>query len=115
MTIYLLLISFGSSLSAIDYEEYLFFLMILAIIVLIFKSPTVYAENPVNGYREKILGFFSRFWAFILGPLYYGYKGSWFWAVLYFFFAFPLWIILPFFNTSIVCNLYKRKGWNIVR
>lgn len=74
----------------------------------------MYMENPVTGVRRKVLGGFHRLWAFLFGFLYYAAKGALGWAVISFFTANGLFILLPLYNRTIIRSDYETKGWREV-
>lgn len=72
-------------------------------------------QHATSGVEREVLGGLHRFWAFLFGPLYYAAKGAWVWAVISFFTANGLFILLPLWNRMIIVRHYENQGWRAAR
>ncbi|ATG49517.1 hypothetical protein [Celeribacter ethanolicus] len=75
----------------------------------------VIMENSGSGVQRPVLGALHRLWAFLFGFIYYAAKGAWGWAIISFFTANGLFILLPLFNRTIIVRTYENQGWRELR
>lgn len=72
-------------------------------------------RNATSGVERKVLGNFHWLWSFLFGFIYYVSKGSGGMAIVSFFTANGLFIIMPLLNKKIITRHYEDNGWIIVR
>lgn len=74
---------------------------------------TMIFRNPANGYEERIEQ--PMLWTFLLGAIYFGYKGVWLHAFLGMLLVVPTmgisWFVYPFFAARLMRQHYLRAGW----
>ena len=70
--------------------------------------------NAASGVERQVLGPLHRLWALIFGFIYYAAKGAWGWAIISFFTANGLFILLPLWNRTIIQGHYENNGWRRV-
>ena len=72
-------------------------------------------KNPSNNYVEKVSSKFSWLWCFLLGPIYWIYKGIWRHAIIHFILAIitagGVSLVYPFFTYKIIRNHFNKIGW----
>lgn len=71
-------------------------------------------ENSSSGVQRTVLGGLHRLWSLLFGFIYYAFKGMWGWAIISFFTANGLFILMPLWNRTIVTQSYENSGWRIV-
>lgn len=71
------------------------------------------AEHPTNGTKQIILGSAHWLWCALFGWIYYASKSMWGIALINFFTANGLLVILPIMNKGLVRKHYETRGWKI--
>ena len=71
-------------------------------------------ENPSTEVRKQVLESLHRLWCFLLGPIYYAFKGMWGSVVLSLFTLNGLFVVFPLWNREIVRWHYEKAGWMVM-